>query len=51
MNDTIKMILGVIAFILIADVYGFLLWELSGQVPVDAFHTGLITEKILNIIK
>jgi hypothetical protein len=36
---------------MVADVYAFLLWQLSGQTPTDWQHAGIITETILKIIK
>jgi len=51
MQDTTKIIISTILTILAIDVCAFLLWKLSGQVPEDWQHAGIITEIILNIIK
>lgn len=45
--ETAKIAIGVAAFVALADIAGFLLWQASGQVPPDAFHVGAITEHII----
>ena len=49
MKDTLKIIGGVIAFILMADAFCFMLWIVSGQYPVDGFYFGAITANILRL--
>lgn len=48
--DALKICGGVIAFLLIADVFGFLAWVLSGQMPADNFYLGTITAHALRFI-
>lgn len=45
-----KTILGVIALIALIDMFGFVMWALSGQLPADSFFVGAITRNILQII-
>lgn len=39
-----------IVLLLVVDMLGFMLWIASGQIPVDSFHIGIITESIIKII-
>ncbi len=48
--DFFKICGGVIAFLLIADVFGFLAWVYSGQMPADNFYLGTITAHALRFI-
>ncbi|MEK6897598.1 MAG: hypothetical protein AABW93_03655 [Nanoarchaeota archaeon] len=50
MRKTIKTISAVIAAILLIDIFGFLLWIMSGQYPTDNFYIGTITAHILRAI-
>ena len=47
MKDTTKIIEGVLIFALAADVFGFMVWVLSGQVPADNFYLGTITAHVV----
>lgn len=42
-----KTVLQIIAFILLVDVLGFIMWGMSGQVAPDNFHAGIITETVV----
>ena len=46
----IKNIMYVLGFVFMFDVLGFMFWIASGQMPVDNFHVGVITESIIKII-
>lgn len=50
MRETIKTISAVVAAILLADMFGFLLWIISGQYPADNFYIGTITVHLLRAI-
>ena len=50
MRETIKTISAVVAAILLIDMFGFLLWIMSGQYPADNFYIGTITAHILRAI-
>ena len=45
--DTIKTVLGIFAFILVADAIAFVWWSLSGQHPIDDFFIGTITYHLI----
>jgi len=44
------LIMFIVVFLLL-DVMNFILWTASCQVPVDNFHTGIISESIINLIR
>lgn len=44
------MIIKTIITILIIDMLGFVVWIISGQLPVDSFYIGTITAHILQAI-
>lgn len=46
----IKNIMYVLGLVFMFDVLGFMFWSVSGQIPVDSFHVGVITESIIKII-
>lgn len=48
--ETLKIIGGALAFILLADALFFMLWVISGQLPVDNVYAGTITSHILQLI-
>jgi len=50
MNDTLKIIIGIIIFILFADILGFMFWIILGQYPADSFYLGSITTHALRAI-
>lgn len=50
MKNTLQIIGGALAFILALDFGAFVLWILSGQVPVDGFYMGAITANIIRAI-
>ena len=41
---------GVIGAIVALDVFGFMAWIVSGQVPVDGFYIGAITANVLRAL-
>ena len=45
-----KFILAMIAIVLIADILGFIAWQVSGQVPADDMFIGTITSKVVKMI-
>ena len=45
-----KFIIGLIAIVLIADLVGFIAWQVSGQRPADEMFIGTITSKVVNQI-
>ena len=45
MKITLAFIIGFLAL----DVLGFMLWVISGQVPVDSFYVGTITAHVLGL--
>lgn len=45
-----KIILGFIVVWLMLDVLGFIMWGLSGQIPVDGFYLGAITKGLLTLV-
>ena len=45
-----KFIIGLIAIVLIADLVGFIAWQVSGQHPSDEMFIGTITSKVVNQI-
>jgi hypothetical protein len=47
---TLQTTAGVIGFILLADALFFMLWVLSGQLPVDNVYAGTITSHLLQLI-
>ena len=50
MKTIIKIVIGVIVGVLMADFVGFLAWVYSGQVPSGGFWLGRITFEILKSI-
>ena len=38
------------AVIIAVDIFGFMAWVLSGQIPADNFYVGAITANILRAI-
>jgi len=40
-----------VILILMIDFACFLAWSTSGQMPVDNFHAGIISESIIKLIK
>jgi hypothetical protein len=47
MNDTIKIIIGVLFALAVADIIGWCSWSLSGQTPPDGFYAGMLTAKVM----
>ena len=41
----------VIAIIIMIDMFGFMIWALSGQTPINGFYIGSITSSTINLIK
>jgi len=50
MKTIIKIVIGVIVFVLMADFIGFLAWVYSGQVPSGGFWLGRITFEFLKVV-
>lgn len=50
MKQIINVFLTVIMVALVVDAFAFVMWSLSGQVPVDGFYIGAITKNILSLI-
>lgn len=50
MRNMLKIIGGVALGILAFDFFGFCMWILSGQQPLDNFYIGTITAHILRAI-
>lgn len=50
MKNTLQIIGGVIAFILVIDFIGFIAWAMSGQMPVDNFYIGTISAHVIGAI-
>ena len=46
-----KYIFYVVVVVLGIDLLGAIAWRLTSQTPPDQFHTGIITESIIRIIK
>lgn len=46
----ITKILTAIAILLIIDVFAFLVWITSGQLPADIFYLGSITAHVLQVL-
>lgn len=46
----IKFMGWVIVAVLAVDVFGFMLWSTSGQIPEDGFYAGAITTNVLRTI-
>ena len=46
-----KTTLSVLAVIMLVDAVGFLMWQVSGQTPIDSFYIGTITKNLLILIK
>lgn len=44
-----KIILALVIGYMALDVLGFMLWAISGQVPVDSFYVGTITAHLLGL--
>ena len=49
MKNNLKILCGVIALIIFADIFGAMMWSVSGQHPTDNFYIGTITIHILNL--
>lgn len=47
MKNTLQVILFVIAFLIIIDIFGFAMWVASGQQPVDGIYVGTLTNHML----
>jgi flagellar basal body-associated protein FliL len=47
MKETLWIMVVLVVFIILADITGYVLWELSGQTPADGFYVGAITNSIL----
>ena len=47
MKNTLNLIGGVITALLLLDAMAFMLWILSGQVPVGSIYFGAITASIV----
>jgi len=45
-----KVFLTWVSVILALDFFGFIIWSLSGQFPIDGFYLGMITSHILRAI-
>lgn len=45
-----KYILVFVVGILLIDMFGFMFWVVSGQMPVDNFYAGVITKTIISLI-
>lgn len=41
----------ILTFIIIVDIFGFLLWTLSGQTPHDNFFIGVLSSYIKDILQ
>lgn len=50
MTKFLKSLGWIVAVIMVADFFGFLVWGMSGQFPVDNFYLGSITRHILQAI-
>lgn len=50
MQDTLKIIGGVVVVVLIIDFLGFVAWIVSSQSPLDSFYVGSITAHTLKAI-
>lgn len=46
-----KSIIYIVVIVMVIDLLGFVSWALSGQVAPDKYHTGIISESIIKIIK
>lgn len=42
-----KTFISIVVFVLLLDMFGFMLWAVSGQKPVDNFYAGAITTNII----
>lgn len=51
MQKTINAIIWIVILVLIIDAIGFMAWSVSGQVPADNFHAGVITKTFINKIQ
>jgi len=49
-KDIVRIIGGMLVLILLIDVFCFLLWIGSGQVPADNFYMGTLTAHMLQFI-
>ena len=48
MNKIIKLIITILIMLICVDVFGWLAWQVSGQVPADDnFYLGSITNQII----
>lgn len=44
-----RIVLNLIIWVLLFDVFCFILWVLSGQQPEGTFYFGMITKNIINL--
>jgi hypothetical protein len=49
-SNTTKIIAGIIAFLLVLDFIGFILWVASSQTPPTGIYWGYITKSLLTLI-
>jgi len=50
-KNYLKAILYTIYAILYIDFIGYIFWSISGQVPLDSFYIGIVSNSIINLIK
>ena len=50
MKDNIKLVLGLIIFIMIIDMISFMAWGFSGCQPKDGFFLGALTNGLVNFL-
>ena len=49
-QNTLKVTAGAVAIIATVDVFGFIAWAASSQVPADSFYIGSITAHVLRAL-
>lgn len=49
MNNLIYTTISILAFLLILDFTAFIAWAMSGQMPVDNFHFGVISKSVIGL--
>lgn len=45
-----QIIINIVFGIILIDMFGFIAWIASGQIPVDNFYVGIITKTVLSLI-